>query len=388
MTWILSAVPAFLAALVLDPGRLIPEQTQMQRILWSGGFFLLIYLAGFLGLSIGLAILSRIRGFRVRRSGNWLLVFLLGAVLIFGAGAGGQALFMRSEAVDEYHPTPVDVVLLLDDSSSMELYGYDGARTEGTCLFVDSLDENVRVQVIAFSGLVREYLPFTTADDAGKEQIKEGVRNIDLTGLTDFDLPLTAAAQSLTENGRADCQKAILLFTDGEASLADETVQKVIGSGAKLFCVRISGSDQTDEISADMRKLADLAVQTGGADIVLEPAADGTVNAEDLLTAFQTAFAAVVETIRVVPDGLLAVSAGITTYQWIIRVITILLIAVLTGIGFFGRIRPLPLILNLVSGAAFAIAIGAAGGQYLLVAVCGGILLGSAFVVLQIREKS
>lgn len=392
MAWVLSAGLAAAACILLNPGRWIPEQTALQRIIWSGIFFAALFAAGFIGLTIGLSLHRR---YRIRRSVNWLPVAVLCACLIFGAGAGGQALFMRSQTERIYHPSPADVVLLLDDSSSMELKGYDLPRTEAACRFIDSLDENVRLQIVAFSGISREYAPLTVADDAGREQLKEAVRNIDLTGTTDFDQPLENAVKNLQENGRAEAGKAIILLTDGEASLSNEVYAKVKDSGILFFSVRITdeagqsaaaavtaGDAVTTPDTPDL--LIRLAADTGGSDTELHPGQDGSVSTDELLKAFQNAFAATTETISTVPDGLLVLTPEISPYQWVVRVITILLCAVLIAIGYFGGTRPVQIILNLVCGALFAGSIFLASGRYLIVAVCAGILLGSAIVLLQV----
>lgn len=383
---ILSAVFAAVSAVLISPARMIPEQTPFQRILWSGGFFLAVYLAGWIGMTAGLWIVSAMLKIRIQYSAKRIPVFLLCAALVFGIGAGGQALFMRSEAVEEYHPTPVDAVLLLDDSSSMEIYDYDVSRTEAACRFVDSLDENTRVQVIAFSGLVREYVPFTAADESGRETIKEGIRRIDLTGRTDLDLSLSAAVDSLSENSREGCSKAIILLTDGEAPVSDVNAQKTGESGIRLFSVRITDSETSasEENPQDIKALTDLTAETGGADIVINPASDGSVSTDELINAFQTAFEAAVEIVHLVPDGLLVTKAGISMYQWAIRILTILLAALMAAFGYYGKAQPAQLLSALLCGMLFTGCIYAFAEQYLMIAVCGGILLGTAIVILRI----
>ncbi|MDO5131892.1 MAG: vWA domain-containing protein [Eubacteriales bacterium] len=394
LAWILSAGSATAACIAMDPGRWIPEQTVLQRIIWSGLFFAILFLAGFTGLSLGLKLHRR---YRIHRSRSWLPVCVLCALLLFGVGAGGQALFTRSRSEEIYHPSPADVVLLLDDSSSMEQHGYDVPRTEAACRFIDSLDENTRLQIIAFSGTIREYAPLTPADDAGRELLKTAVRSIDLTGTTNFDLPLEEAVKSLLENGLADSGKAIILFTDGEASISDEIFTKVKDSGSLFFSVRItetgeqastgtSAAGASGIVTDTVSRLIRLTEETGGSDIALNPGTDGSIFTDDLLNAFQTAFAATTEMIRTVPDGLLVLTAEITPYQRAVRVITILLCAVLIGTGYFGGTRPLQILLNLVCGSLFAVSISPASGRYMIVAVSAGLLLGSAIVLLRLSD--
>ena len=122
----------------------------MEHALWGGAVFLAIYIGGFAGLSLSL----RFGRWRARRPRGWLISFILCGALIFAAGAGGQALFMVTREEVVVSTDKVDMVLLLDASSSMDSAGYDAPRTEAASQFVDAVGEDNRLQAVSFASTV------------------------------------------------------------------------------------------------------------------------------------------------------------------------------------------------------------------------------------------
>ena len=373
---ILSVLPTVPAVLFFDPQRIIPGQSYNERIGWSAIFFLVIYLLSFIGMSVGLLLN---REYRIRRPRFWLLTFLLAGALVLLAGGIGQLLFMRGETEVIVHPSQSDAALLLDESSSMEWSGYDDPRKTVALAFTDSLDENVRVQLFGFSGIVKPYSDLIAADSGGKEQLKEGIRRTDLTGCTDFDFALTVAVESLS-NGSPERKQAIVLITDGEAEISQETVENVLQSGCVLIAACIAGSSGQSDVP---RELAALADRTGGKTVTLPVNADGSVNTAPLEEAYAEAFPGTTEEISVTPDGLLILEQDVSGYQWAVRICTLLICAVIMGIGLFGSLRWKTILFSLVCGAVLAGVIALRGGDYRSVAVSACVLLGAALVMVE-----
>ena len=109
-----------------------------------------LYIGGFAGLSLSLCF----GRWRARRPRGWLISFILCGALIFAAGAGGQALFMVTREEVVVSTDKVDMVLLLDASSSMDSAGYDAPRTEAASQFVDAVGEDNRLQAVSFASTV------------------------------------------------------------------------------------------------------------------------------------------------------------------------------------------------------------------------------------------
>lgn len=367
-----AAVGAFAAAFLRGD-----LESANERMIWSGAFFLAVFIGGFVGLSIYFSTNKR---WELVRPKNWLLSLILAGALIFGVGAGGQMLFMRSSE-EIVHPSEVDMVLLLDASFSMERDGYAGPRNDAACQFVDSLNEDCRLQVVPFTAFVTETSPLLTMDDQGKSDLKQFINNIDDTGLTDFDAPLSVALDTLAFQGREEANKAIVLLTDGEGTLSESVVSACLTSGVQVFSVRITSESLLSDAA---RALVDLVEQSGGFDTRLAPSS-GTVDTAEMLKAFQLAFRATTERQDVMLEQLLVHSEEeASTYQLAVRAAALILLSVLFGLGYYGRLEIPRLLLNVACGAALTVLVTICGGMDFYVSVaCVCLALGSAFVTLE-----
>ena len=195
----------------------------MEHALWGGAVFLAIYIGGFAGLSLSL----RFGRWRARRPRGWLVSFILCGALIFAAGAGGQALFMVTREEVVVSTDKVDMVLLLDASSSMDSAGYDAPRTEAASQFVDTVGEDNRLQAVSFASTVLDSTDLLYMDSTGKQELKDFIASIDSIGQTDFNAPLRLAVDTLTAEARPDVNRAILLLTDGEGDLDSDVAQDI-----------------------------------------------------------------------------------------------------------------------------------------------------------------
>lgn len=376
-----SLVGATLFALLITPQNFDALSTAGERIFWVGGFFLAVFAGGFAGLHLTLHFS---RKYKIQRSRFWIPAFLLACVLLFGIGAGGQALFMYSKE-EVIVPASADMVLLLDASGSMDSSGYTQPRTDAGCQFVSSLSDDNRLQAVSFAGTVLDSTSLVNMDAQGKNTLTQFIQGIDSVGATDFNAPLRQAMQTLNQYGRTDCGKAVILLTDGDGDLNSDVIQTYLGSDVKVFTVRISSDSY---LSYDAQALADFAVDTGGFDVQLTPAADGTVNAADMLKAFQDAFQATSETRVNMSKDLLVYAEQTSFWQFLLRVIVFILCAVLIGIGYFGQFSLKLSIANGVCGLISAVLVTLLNGSsYGLCVAVICLLMTTALVSLDMKGE-
>lgn len=376
-----SLVGAALLALLITPRNFDALSTAGERIFWVGGFFLAVFAGGFAGLHLTLHFS---RKYKIQRSGFWIPAFLLACALLFAIGAGGQALFMYSKE-EITVPASADMVLLLDASGSMDSYGYTQPRTDAGCQFVNSLSDDNRLQAVSFAGAVLDSTSLVNMDTQGKNTLTQFIQGIDSVGATDFNAPLRQAMQTLNQYGRTDCGKAVILLTDGDGDLNSDVINMYLGSDVKVFTVRIS-SDKA--LSPDARALADFAVDTGGFDVQLTPAADGSVDAADMLKAFQDAFQATSETRVNMSKDLLVYAEQTTFWQFLLRVVVFILCAVLIGVGYFGQFSLQLGIANGACGLASAVLVTLFNGSsYGLCVAVICLLMMTAFVSLDMKGE-
>ena len=374
LSWVLSLLGCLLVARLAGSPP-VSASDAADYIVWSGSFFFAVFLGGFAGLRLSLA-LNR-RGRPLRRRG-WLAAFILSGVLLFGAGAGGQALFMLSRE-EITRSSAVDLALLLDASGSMDSAGYNAPRTEAAVQFVDAMDEDIRIQAVSFASTVLDHTELLTMDDSGKAAVIDFIRAIDSVGMTDFDSPVSLAIDTLAAQSAEDHHQAIILLTDGEGTLSTDTATALMESGIRLFSIRI---DAANSSSQEARTLIDLAEATGGFDTRLEPSTDGGVDTATLLDAFEEAFQASSETRIQMEETLLLSSVNTSPYQFLVRLVTLVLCAVLFGIGYFARWSFSAAACNALSGGVLTVLttlMGSPGVSILLTCI----LLGAAYVVVR-----
>ena len=127
--------------------------------------------------------------------------------------------------------TPVDIVLVLDESGSME-YGFDDRNTRREALqeaankFIDSANEanqgvpqenQIRMSIVTFSGGADVARGWTYVTGEGTQSLHDTIGDLDQYGATRTDLGLSEADGQLS-SARQDAQKIVILFTDGDPS--------------------------------------------------------------------------------------------------------------------------------------------------------------------------
>jgi len=383
--WVMSgasALGALCAMLLLTGQQKSAMDMPVQRALWVGAFFLMIFLFGFCALQLAM-LLSR--KYKVERPRLWWAAFLLACVLVFGIGFGGQYLFMYSKE-EVVTPAEVDMVLLLDASGSMESCGYITPRNDAACQFVDSLDDDCQLQAVAFAGRVMDQSQLLTMNSANKDTLKQMISSIDASGVTDFNEPLELAMNTLNTQGRKNCNKAVILMTDGNSPLDSGVINTYLNSDVRVFSIRIS----SDTILIPYAQaLADFAQNTGGFDTQLTPNPDGSIDTADMVKAFQDAFEATSEIeVNMRRDLIIYAEDGVTLWQFVIRALVIMLCAVIIGIGYFGVVSLPSAISSGVMGLITAVLVTVLeGAGYFLCALVVVLLVGTGYVFLDLRGE-
>lgn len=133
--------------------------------------------------------------------------------------------------------TPVDIVLVLDESGSME-YGFDNRNTRRQALqeaannFIDSANEanqgvpqenQIRMSIVTFSDGADVAQGWTYVTGVGTQSLHDTIGDLDQYGATRTDLGLSEADGQLA-SARQDAQKIVILFTDGDPSGSGLTV--------------------------------------------------------------------------------------------------------------------------------------------------------------------
>ncbi len=383
--WILSgasALGALCGALLISLQMDRAADTPGGRALWVGAFFALVFVLGFLALQLAISLNGT---YKVERPPMCWAAFVAACVLLFGIGAGGQYLFMYSKE-EIVESAEVDMVLLLDASSSMDTYGYNDPRTEAASQFVDSLNKDCSLQVMAFAGTVVDKTEFLPMNKGNKESARQMIAAIDASGATDYNEPLKKAKETLDNEGRRKCSKAVILLTDGEGYIADDVMDAYKQSDIQVFTVRISSSSSPN---VDAQALVDFAKSTGGFDTQLTPERDGSIDTEDMLDAFQDAFEATSETeVNMKEELLIYAPDGITVWQTLIRVLVLVLCAVIIGVGYFGVFH-LPMVIGSgVMGLVAALLVTVLEGtEYYLCVLAVVLLVETAYVFLDLRGE-
>ena len=376
--WALSSLFSALAGMLLI-AFIWPFESDVNRIVWMAGFFPVVFLGGFCGMRLALKCSKR---YELQYPKHWIGSVLLSVVLVSAVGAGGQALFMYSRE-EVSIPAQVDMVLLLDASGSMG-GSNSRARTDAACQFVDGLSGEHSLQVIAFAGTILDQSALTATDDAGKQTLKTMIQSIDSTGTTDFDEPLTLAANTLQNQGRPGCSQAVLLLTDGKAPISDDVINAYITNGIHLFSVRI---DTSEELYGHAKELADAAVRTGGSDTRLAPGANGSVDAADMLKAFQDAFQATTELRTNMDNELVICSQDATPWQFAVRTVTLVLCMVIFGFGYFGRISFRTLFGHILTGAVLSFILTVMGSSYSFCFSMLFLVMAAAYVSIDLQTE-
>jgi Mg-chelatase subunit ChlD len=180
-------------------------------------------------------------------------------------GIGGKVEDLPPDILENMPRKPLDVVLVLDKSGSMESTDYPPDRItaakEAAKIFVNQIKEDDRVAVVSFAESTSTVVSFTSDKDSAKSKIG----GISTGGGTAVGEGIITALDVL-ENGRDESVKAIVLLSDGANNRGISPItaaNRAKDRGIPIYTVGIGtvggGIDPLDE-----QTLKEIASITGG----------------------------------------------------------------------------------------------------------------------------
>lgn len=408
--WLLSFAGAFIGAAIPLCIARFGNFSGIGSVVLNALFFLMMFAGGYAGMRVAFKLLH----IKIRNTPKRILALVLCAVLITGAGGGGQALFMLTRTL---YTTggEVDVVLLLDVSASMSSYGYVNTRNEAAEEFVNGLDESTYLQVATYDGdIVNSSDLLAMSDDAdddsngvsNRDEVLDIINSAGVGGGTDYTVALSQAVETLTgSSARDDSVKLAILLTDGsDGTVNSDIVSEFNESGIVLFCVCIggaeledesessqgeSGSDDTgtaDDDDDQLNTLIALALSSGGEYIPVDSSASKE-SGQEMLEAFENAFGQALEYAEAGFEGnIMALGTEFTVYQMLVMFITFAACAILFALGYYAKANGASLIVNLIC-ALLAVILMIILQKPVLRLLIAAAFIGAAFVSLDLEEK-
>lgn len=326
------------------------------NVILAGFFAMVTLLLGYLGLQVGLW-LNR-KKYRAEKQPKKFLILALAGAFITGAlcqvlfGLEYQT-FSRTVQVDT-QKTGAHVVLLMDKSNSM--YYMQDACDEAACGFVDSLDENISVQFIAFAAGVKDenVSDFLVMTVENKEYMKDFIRAAEDEGGTDFDEVLEKAIDTLNTYADPAYKPIIIMLTDGVDDIEDTDILQTLqdtSSDISFFSVRLTEDDAGDRQDHRVQALITLA----HSDFPITPNADGTVDINTVMAAFRDAMASastIVEEYQklVLGEDFLLAEHESSVLRVVARMLFCIAYTVLAAVAYYGKPDGKSLVVNGVVG--------------------------------------
>ena len=150
-----------------------------------------------------------------------------------------------------------DIVLIIDSSVSMDRHDPNDLRKTAVKFFIDLADPTIKIAIVGFNGSAQKYAELTSADAAGKRQLKSAVDRVDSDGdsgiAAAFELGFNLLSASISPNAR----KVAVLLTDGwdsEPKTASDYVQNYAAKGWDVYTIGL-GNEVDRVLLADIAEL-------------------------------------------------------------------------------------------------------------------------------------
>ena len=159
--------------------------------------------------------------------------------------------------------TALDLVLLVDDSESVERRFQQVQQAVLQLVAADALSAADRVSVVTFSGMRPAVL---CVRDCNASDTRQRLLSTKAEGATPLFDAVKYAAGLVTSESKPDARQVVILFSDGHDTISmasyRDALQALIASGAMLYTVSIDRSH--DSFSQGSRTLQQMADSTGG----------------------------------------------------------------------------------------------------------------------------
>jgi len=175
--------------------------------------------------------------------------------------AGEVRVRLRIDAAKLEHSKrpPINVVLVMDSSGSMEGKAIEDARVAALAL-VDGLAEGDHFAVVTFDSLAQVLVPSTTIDARSQGSIREHIQKMAARGTTDLAGGLSAGLAEAQRGYLNNGVNRVVLLSDGVPN--DEAPMPSLSQQAAAMRVSITALGLGLEYNETL--LASLAQQTGG----------------------------------------------------------------------------------------------------------------------------
>lgn len=174
----------------------------------------------------------------------------------------------------------LDVVLVMDKSSSMKKSDPQKTSIEAAKMFIDMLKKSgANVSIVEFSDTSESKGMVEVQDDASKKELKDTLSGIKFVGsATDTGDALLKAVDILKDNGNQENKKAIILFSDGKTAInrdgrtvedskkdIEKSIEKCNESNLSIYSVGlINGNDSQSDIAEFEKQMKNIANSTNG----------------------------------------------------------------------------------------------------------------------------
>lgn len=175
------------------------------------------------------------------------------------AGEIRVRLRIDAAALKDSKRPPINVVLVMDSSGSMEGKAIEDARAAALAL-VDGLAEGDHFSVVTFDSLARVLVPSTTIDAQSQASIREHITKMAARGTTDLAGGLAAGLAEAQRGYLNNGVNRVVLLSDGVPN--DESAMPGLSQQAAAMRVSITALGLGLEYNETL--LASLAQQTGG----------------------------------------------------------------------------------------------------------------------------
>ena len=174
-----------------------------------------------------------------------------------------------------------DIVLILDNSSSMKTNDPQSQLARAVTGFVAKLDETANIGIFIFDQTVKLALPLIPATLENRERITGALAGLDYNGqFSDSPAAIERAVAELKASGRSNADKYIVFMTDGDVETGSESndtqrtawLQQSLAVDIAADGIRIYGMGFAS--AADSELVSTLSLKTGGESVRVASAAD------------------------------------------------------------------------------------------------------------------
>lgn len=248
---------------------------------------------------------------------SWKLLVPATLVVMFVGGLASQALYQLDFNGAR---TVKDVVVVVDNSGSMLQTDPQNLRYQAVKNLVSSMDNDMRVGIIEFSGEARVALPLTTLDAASRQQVASVVDGLNVSaGGTNFTAALSTSIQQITQQEQDDRGVTVIMLSDGYSDLDMSALQPYQERGIVINTVGLSLANDGGQ-----NLLTEIASETGGQYY-------GVAQATDLTQTFQQIYDTLDKRTLVTERS---EPFNSNLYYQILHVVLIALIGALMGVGW------------------------------------------------------